>query len=95
MTLAVQCPDCGAFVELPAGTRSGDLVECPDCAGQTLRVRKDDGRWSATLAYRASCPECDEVRTLPEGVKPGNTLRCCGRIYRLTFEYGAFAADEE
>jgi len=32
--------------------------------------------------------------TLPDDVKPGDTVRCCGRTYRLTFEYGAFAAEE-
>ena len=85
---AVRCPDCGAPVELPEGTRSDDSVECPNCAGQALRVREDGGRWSATLAYRVSCPECDEVVTLPENVKPGDTVRCCGQTYRLTFEYG-------
>ena len=30
---SVRCPDCGALIELPEGTRSGDLVECPNCAG--------------------------------------------------------------
>jgi len=90
----VRCPDCGVLIELPEGTRSGDLVECPNCAGHALRVREDAGRWSATLAYRVSCPECDEVMTLPDDVKPGDTVRCCDRTYRLTFEYGAYAAEE-
>ena len=90
----VRCPDCGAPVELPEGTRSGDLVECPNCAGQALRVREDGGQWSATLAYRVSCPECEQVMTLPDSVKAGDTIQCCGRTYRLTFEYGAFAAEE-
>jgi hypothetical protein len=31
--------------------------------------------------------------TLPEDARPGDTIRCCGRAYRLTFEYGAFAAE--
>ena len=90
----VRCFDCDALVALPAGTQSGDVMECPNCAGQALRVREDGGHWSATLAYRVSCPKCDEVMTLPEGAKPGDTIRCCGRTYRLTFEYGAFAAEE-
>jgi len=89
----VRCPDCGTPVELPLGTRSGDLVECLNCAGQALRVREHGGQWSATLAYRVSCPACDEVITLPEDTKPGDTVRCCGQKYRLTFEYGAFAAE--
>jgi len=32
--------------------------------------------------------------TLPEDARPGDTIRCCGRAYRLTFEYGVFAAEE-
>jgi len=76
------------------GEGQGDLVECPNCAGHALRVQEAAGRWSATLAYRVSCPMCDEVITLPDDVKPGDTVRCCGRNYRLTFEYGAYAAED-
>jgi ssDNA-binding Zn-finger/Zn-ribbon topoisomerase 1 len=94
MVPAVRCPDCGALIELPPGVRPGDLVECPNCAGHALRVRLDDGRWSATLAHRVSCPDCNEVITLPEDAKPGDSLSCCGRRYRLSFEYGAFAAEK-
>ena len=90
----VRCPDCGAVVELPRGVRSGDLVECPNCAGHALRVREEGGRWSATLAHRVSCPDCDGVMTLPEDARPGDTVSCCGRTYRLTLEYGAFAAEK-
>jgi len=64
------------------------------CAGQALRVREDGGQWSATLAYRVSCPECEEVMTLPDDVTAGDTIQCCRRRHRLTFEYGAFAAEE-
>ena len=90
----VHCPDCGAVIELPPRVKSGDLVECPNCAGHLLRVREDGGTWSATLAHLASCPNCDELLTLPEDVKPGDLIHCCGRDYRVTFEYGAFAAEE-
>ena len=91
---AVGCPDCGALIDLPEGVKSGDLIECPNCAGHALRLREDAGRWSATLAHRVSCPHCDEVMTLPEAAKPGDSVSCCGRTYRLTFDYGAFAAEE-
>ena len=90
----VACPDCGAGVELPEGMKSGDLVECPNCAGSALRMRAEDGGWVASLAYRVSCPACDVQITLPEGTKAGDTIECCGRRYGLTFEYGAFAAEE-
>lgn len=89
----VRCPDCGAVVDLPEGTTSGDLVECPNCAGHGLRLHKDRGAWRATLAHQVSCPNCDERVTLPEGAKAGDTVTCCGRSYRLTFEFGAFAAE--
>ncbi len=65
----------------------------PNCAGHALRVNEVGGRWSATLAHRVSCPNCDEVLTLPADAKPGDFVQCCGRRYRLTFEYGAFAAE--
>lgn len=89
----VRCPDCGASIDLPAGIRSGDVLECPSCAGHALRVRGDGERWSLSLAYRVSCPDCEEVMTLPEGTKAGDTIQCCDRTYRLSFEYGAFAAE--
>ncbi len=90
----VRCPDCGAMIELPRGVRSGDLVECANCAGLLLRVRDAAGAWSAALAHRVSCPNCGKLLTLPEDAKPGDLINCCGRDYRLTFEYGAFAAEE-
>ena len=90
----VRCPDCGELITVPLGTRSGDLLDCPNCAGHALRVRDEEGRWVASLAHRVSCPKCDQALTLPEGVKPGDLVECCGRRYRLTFEYGTFAAEE-
>jgi len=90
----LRCPDCDALVELPLRVKSGDLVECPNCAGHCLRVREDTDLWSATRAHRVSCPNCDELLTLPEDAKPGDLVNCCGRDYRLTFDYGAFAAEE-
>ena len=79
---------------LPEETRSGDLVDCPNCAGHLLRVTLPHGRWVASLAHRVSCPACDQVITLAEGARAGDGIECCGRRYRLTFEYGAFAAEE-
>ena len=57
-------------------------------------MRAEGGRWVATLAYQVSCPECGQLLTLPDGAKAGDPIECCGRRYRLTFEYGAFAAEE-
>ena len=91
----VRCPDCEAAIELPAGVRSGDLVECPNCAGHALRVRLEGDRWAASLAHRVSCPDCDEVITLPQDARAGDTVSCCGRTYRLSLAYGAFAAEKD
>jgi hypothetical protein len=73
--------------------RPGDIIECPQCAGLAFRVSADGVGWVATIAHRVSCPDCDRVITLPEGARSGDTIECCGRRYRLTFEYGAFAAE--
>ena len=69
-------------------------MECPNCAGHALRVLEENGCWAASLAYRVSCPECEKVITLPEHVKSGDTVSCCGQTYKLTFEFGAFAAEK-
>ncbi len=90
----VRCPDCGQDLPLPPGTRSGDLLPCPaNCAGLSLRVREDGGRWVVSIAHTVSCPDCDRDIVLPETAKAGDLVECCGRRYRLTFEYGAFAAE--
>lgn len=92
--MRVRCPDCDDLVDVPADAQPGDLLACPNCAGHALRLRTDSGRWMATVAHRVSCPACDELLTLPETAKAGDTIDCCGRRYRLTFDFGAFAAEE-
>jgi ribosomal protein S27E len=92
--MEVRCPDCGEVVTVPPDAKSGDLVECPNCAGRALRLTRRDGRWAATLAHRVSCPTCNDMLILPEDAKAGDAVECCGHRYRLTFEYGAFAAEE-
>jgi hypothetical protein len=57
-------------------------------------VRADADGWVATLAHRVSCPACDQVLTLPERATAGDLVECCGRRYRLTFAYGAFAVED-
>lgn len=46
------------------------------------------------MAHKVSCPNCAHVMTLDESAKAGDVVECCGQRYRLTFEYGAFAAEE-
>jgi hypothetical protein len=57
-------------------------------------LRETERKWIATIAYKVSCPACDQSLVLPETAKPGDLIECCGRRYRLTVEYGAFAAEE-
>jgi ribosomal protein S27E len=90
----VPCPDCGEMLTVPSDAQPGDILECPNCAGHAVRLKREDGHWTATLAHRVSCPACDEMLILPENAKAGDGIACCGRRYRLTFEYGAFAAEE-
>lgn len=45
------------------------------------------------MAQKVSCPDCDRTIVLPESAKQGDVIECCGRRYRLTFEYGTFAAE--
>ena len=56
-------------------------------------MRADGDRWVASLAYRVSCPECGAQITLSEAARAGDVSECCGQRFRLTFEYGAFAAE--
>ena len=94
MLVQVRCPDCGDMIAVLEGAHPGDLLECPNCAGHALRLTRAGQSWAATLAYHVSCPRCDNILTLPEDVKGGDTIHCCGRQYRLTYEYAAFAAEE-
>ena len=91
----VRCPDCGTDVSIPPGTLAGDLVDCPNCAGHALRVRATAAGWAASLAHRVSCPACEAVILLPEDAQAGDVLEHCGQRYRLTWEYGAVAAEPE
>jgi len=79
---------------VPSDARPGNILECPNCAGHAVRLTRPDGHWAATLAHRVSCPACETILTLPEDAKAGDLVECCGRRYRLTCEWGAFAADE-
>ncbi|HKW95598.1 MAG TPA: hypothetical protein VJX92_27165 [Methylomirabilota bacterium] len=90
---SVRCPDCSQDIALPDGARPGELIDCPSCAGLTLRLQEQGGRWTATIAYQVSCPDCQQTIVLPDSAKAGDRVACCGREYRLTFEYGAFALE--
>jgi hypothetical protein len=57
-------------------------------------LRETGNTWTAAIAYKVSCPACDQILVLPETAKPGDLIECCGRRYRLSLEYGAFAAEK-
>lgn len=42
----------------------------------------------------AYCAACQRDVEVPEEARPGDALTCCGRIYRLTYEFGAWALEE-
>jgi ribosomal protein S27E len=93
-TPSVRCPDCHEVLAVPSRAPRGDIVECPNCAGHTVRLTKEGDHWAAKLAHQVSCPACEKVLTVADDAKPGDVVECCGRHYRLTFEWGAFAAEE-
>lgn len=85
------CAGCGQEIEIPAGIRSGELFECPNCAGLTLRAIEKDGTWTVSQVRTASCAVGNEVLVLPDHMQPGDTIECHGWRQRVTYEYGAWA----
>jgi hypothetical protein len=43
--------------------------------------------------HRVSCPSCSQVLEVPKHAKAGDTMTCCGRMFRLTYEFGAYALE--
>lgn len=41
-----------------------------------------------------SCPDCDRAIELTEGAQAGDIVRCCGKDFRLTYEFGSYALEE-
>jgi len=56
-------------------------------------LREEAGTWTATIAHKASCPSCGTSIVLAPEACAGDVIGCCGRAYRLTYEYGAFALE--
>ena len=91
---AVVCPGCGETVSL-AGLKAGDRIDCPNCANLTLRVKKRGEEHYLEEIPKVSCPSCDRVMEIPEGLGPGDSLKCCGKEFTLTYEFGAYALEEK
>lgn len=86
----ILCPGCGETVSLK-GRRAGDRMGCPNCASLTLRVVEEEGIYSLVEIPKVSCPSCERICEVPDGLGPGDTMRCCGKEYVLSYEFGAFA----
>ncbi len=90
----VVCPGCGETVSL-AGLKAGDRIDCPNCANLTLRVKKRGEAYYLEDIPKVSCPSCDRVMEMPEALGPGDSLKCCGKEFTLTYEFGAYALEEK
>lgn len=86
----VVCPGCGEKVSLH-GLQVGDRLDCPNCANFAVKITEKDGQRCLVEAPKVSCPACDRVMEVPEGSGPGDTLTCCGQVFALTYEFGAYA----
>jgi len=90
---SVLCPVCEELLAVPAGAADGDRIDCPTCAGVTLRLVPRDGGWRGELVRRVSCPHTEREVELPDAVQPGDVFHCDGRPYRLTYAYGSYALE--
>ena len=90
---SVSCPECGRELELSETAKSGDIVDCPFCAGLSLRLIEEGGRFSAVALKKVSCPSCDRIIVLPDKAHAGDIIRCCGKEFRLTYDFGFFALE--
>ena len=89
----VKCPECGRELELSETANSGTIIDCPFCAGFSLRLVKEVGHFSAVVLKRVSCPSCDRLIFLSDEARAGDIIRCCGKEFRLTYEFGSFALE--
>jgi hypothetical protein len=56
-----------------------------------LRAVEQDDAWSVREVKKASCPVGDETIILPDDVRPGDRVRCHGKEFRVTYEFGSYA----
>ena len=89
----VHCEGCDQEVVVPDSAGTGYRLDCPNCAGVTLRLAERDGQLVAVAVKKVSCPDNDEVIELPDDARAGDIVACGGRRYRLTYEWGSFSAE--
>ena len=89
---SVVCPGCGEAVDI-SSLKEGDRLECANCAGLTLELVRREGELTLRQVHSVSCPLCSQILEVPEHSKAGDTMACCGRTFRLTYEFGAYALE--
>jgi hypothetical protein len=67
------------------------MLDCPNCAGLTLRALETNGVWAVREVKKASCPIGNELVFLPDDVEPGDFVECHGVRHRVTYEFGSYA----
>ena len=90
--LSVICPGCGEEVDI-SSLKEGDRFECANCAGLTLELVRREGELTLRQVHRVSCPLCSQILEVPEHARAGDMMTCCGRTFRLTYEFGAYALE--
>jgi len=63
------------------------------CAGLFLNLIEEGWHFSAVALKTVSCPRCDRMIVLSDNVHAGEIIRCCGKEFRLTHEFGSFALE--
>ncbi len=89
---SVICPGCGEEVDV-SGLKEGDRFECTNCAGLILELVRREGELALRQVHRVSCPLCSQILEVPEHARAGDMMTCCGRTFRLTYEFGAYALE--
>jgi hypothetical protein len=87
---AIPCPGCGSPIRTE-GLLPGMRIDCELCAGVVLEVTDEGGRIGLREVPFASCPVCDARLEVPRQAKAGDEMSHCGRVFRLTYEFGAWA----
>ncbi len=86
------CPGCGEGIDA-SSLREGEVLECERCAGLVLKVVSEGERLTLRQIHYVSCPLCEHKLEVPQDARPGDTLSCCGKTFRLTYEFGAYALE--
>ena len=89
---SVICPGCGEEVDV-SGLKEGDRFECTNCADLTLELIRREGELTLRQVHWVSCPLCGQRLEVPEHARAGDMMTCCGRTFRLTYEFGAYALE--